>query len=328
MPGTGDSKQTTDQSQQQSGTTSLLQNQNQSQAGTTSATKNPWENAMPTINGILGQLNPLISNSGLNANQTAGINQLAANGQAGNPYAGAIGNTATSLLNGGGATAQSGAVQGGFDQLNSRLSATADPNYSSLDNPQLKAALAQIQSDVGNSVNGQFAAAGRDMSGANQMAYGRGVSAGQAPLLLNQFNTDRANQQGAASTLYNAQNSTSGILSGMNQQSNANQGAGITAATAANDATNYGANQLLAAGNQQANIPIQQLGLLAQIGLPVAGLGGTATGSTSQNGTAATTANGTSSQQGTGTSTTTKNPSLLEQMGGWAKLGSSIAGFM
>lgn len=320
MPGAGDSSATTNQSQQQSGLTSLLQNQNQSQTGTTSATKNPWENAMPTINGILGQLNPLIANSGVNSTQQAGIDALKANAANGNQFSPAINGVANNLLSGGNATAQSGAVQGGLDQLNQRLSAQADPNYSSLDDPRLKAALDQIQSDVGNSVNGQFAAAGRDLSGANQMAYGRGVSAAQAPLILNQFNTDRTNQQNAANSLYGAQNTTSGLLSGMNQQANSNQAAGITAAGAATDAQNYGANQLLNAGNQQANIPIQQLGLLAQIGLPIAGLGGTATGSTTANSAGTNSANGTSSSQGSGTSTTTQNPSLLSQMQGWTNL--------
>lgn len=316
----GQSSQTTDQSQQQSGTTSLLSNQNTAQAGSTSAVRNPWENAMPTINGILGQLNPLIANSGINANQQAGIDRTVANANAGNPFAGQIAQTAGGLLSGGGATAQSGAVQGGLDQLNQRLGAQAGANYSSLDDPRLRAALDQIQSDVGNSVNGQFAAAGRDMSGANQMAYGRGVSAAQAPLILNQFNQDRTNQQNAANTLYGAQNTTSGLINGMNQQDNANQVAGISASGAAMDARDYGASQLLSAGNQQAQIPINNLGLLAQIGLPIAGLGGTASGTTNANGTASNSANGTSQSSGSGTSTTTSNPSLLSQMQGWTNL--------
>lgn len=324
----GKSSQTTEQSQQQSGLTSLLQNQSQSQAGTTSATKNPWENAMPTINGILGQLNPLIENTGVNSTQQAGIDAMKANATAGNPYASQIGGVANNLLSGGGATAQSGAVQGGLDQLNSRLGAQADANYSSLDDPRLAAALAQIQSDVGNSVNGQFAAAGRDLSGSNQMAYGRGVSAAQAPLILDQYNKDRTLQQNAANTLYGAQNTTSGLLSGMNQQSNSNQAAGISASGSAMDAKNYGAEQLLAAGNQEANIPIQQLGLLAQIGLPIAGLGGTATGSTMANSSGTNSANGTSNTTGSGTSTTTSNPSLLSQLQGWSNLGSSLMAFM
>ena len=45
-------------------------------------------------------------------------------------------------------------------------------------------------------------------------------------------------------------------------------------------------------------IPIQALGSLAQIGIPIGGLG----------------------QQTSGTSTTTKNPSILEQLTGWKNL--------
>ena len=147
-------------------------------------------------------------------------------------------------------------------------------------NPALAAQLAQIQTDVGNSVNSQFAAAGRDFSGANQMAYGRGVAAGEAPVIAAQYNTDVANQMAAANALYGAGNTTANTLSGMQQQYLANQGQGVTAAQSALDAQNYGANATLAEEAQRRGIPVQALGLLAQIGVPIAGLGGQTNGTT------------------------------------------------
>ena len=140
-------------------------------------------------------------------------------------------------------------------------------------NPALAAQLAQIQTDVANSVNGQFAAAGRDLSGDNQMAYGRGVAAGEAPVIAGQYNQDVANQFNAANALYNAGNTTAGTLSGMQQNYLANQGQGVSAAQSALDVQNYGANATLAAEAQRRGIPVQALSLLAQIGVPIAGLG-------------------------------------------------------
>src|SRR5258708_446257 len=61
----------------------------------------PWGPAMGEVSGLLGSLNNLIPGSGVNSAESGAINQLTQNGQAGNPYASAIGNTATNLLNGG-----------------------------------------------------------------------------------------------------------------------------------------------------------------------------------------------------------------------------------
>ena len=64
----------------------------------------------------------------------------------------------------------------------------------------------------------------------------------------------------------------------MTQQGLVNQGQGITAAGQANDAANAGANATLQAEAARRGIPVQALGLLAQIGIPIGGLGGQSTG--------------------------------------------------
>src|SRR6202008_2967754 len=116
-----------------------------------------------------------------------------------------------SLLNGGGANAQAGNVQGNLDIFREQLTPYANGSMVG-NNPALAAQLAQIRDDVGNSINSQFAAAGRDFSGANQMAYGRGVAAGEAPVIAAQYNQDVAYQINAANELYNAGNPPAGTL--------------------------------------------------------------------------------------------------------------------
>jgi hypothetical protein len=145
-------------------------------------------------------------------------------------------------------------------------------------NPALQAQLAQIASDTTNQVNGQFAAAGRSGSGMNQQALGRGIAQGEAPVIANQYNQDVGNQMNAANSLYGAQNSTSGLMSGLNQQGLANQGAGVQASQDALSAQNYAPQQQLALSQLLQQIPAQNLGLLAQIGIPIGGLGGQSTG--------------------------------------------------
>jgi hypothetical protein len=211
--------------------------------------------------------------------ETGALDKLQANAAQGNPYAGQIGGYAQSLLNGGGANALAGNLQGNLGTFQSQLTPYANGSMIG-NNPALAAQLAQIQTDVGNSVNGQFAAAGRDLSGANQMAYGRGVAAAEAPVIAAQYNQDVANQINAANSLYNAGNTTAGTLLGMQQNYLANQGQGMSAAQSALDAQNYGANATLAAEAQRRGIPLQALGLLAQIGVPIAGLGTQSTSNT------------------------------------------------
>jgi hypothetical protein len=69
-------------------------------------------------------------------------------------------------------------------------------------------------------------------------------------------------------------------LSGLQQNYLANQGQGVTAAQSALDAQNYGANATLAEEAQRRGIPVQALSLLAQIGVPIAGLGSQSNGTT------------------------------------------------
>lgn len=239
----------------------------------------PWQAAQPMLQGILGQLGTDLGNTGLTSAENGALTTLRNNAALGNPYAGQVGSYAESLLNGGGANAQAPNVQSNLASFESQLTPYANGSMIG-SNPALAAQLAQIRSDVGNSVNSQFAAAGRDFSGANQMAYGRGVAAAEAPVIAAQYNQDVANQVAAANALYNGGNTTANTLSGLQQNYLSNQGQGVSAVQSALDAQNYGANATLAEEAQRRGIPVQALGLLAQIGTPIAQLGTQSSGTT------------------------------------------------
>jgi hypothetical protein len=101
-----------------------------------------------------------------------------------------------------------------------------------------------------------------------------------APILLGQANTDTANRINAANTLYGAGNTTSGLITGNNTTANANKVAGIDVANSALSAKNYGATSTIAADELGKSIPATDLGMLAQIGIPIAGLNTTTNGNT------------------------------------------------
>ncbi len=250
----------------------------------------PWAAAQPMLQTILGQIGSNLNNTGLTSAETGALNTLQSNAAQGNPYAGQIGGYAQSLLGGGGANAQAPNVQSNLGTYQSQLTPYANGSMIG-NNPALAAQLAQIRDDVTNQVNGQFAAAGRDFSGANQQALARGIAQGEAPVIAAQYNQDVANQLGAANSLYGAGNTTANTLAGFQQNYLANQGQGVPAAQSALDAQNYGANSTLAEEAQRRGIPVQALGLLAQIGTPIAGLG------TQSNGTSASTQDMSGAQQ-------------------------------
>jgi hypothetical protein len=316
---------------------------------TQQSTTNPWATATPALEGILGQLQSGLGNTGLTGNEQGALGQIEQNAGSASQYAPQIGSYASSLLSGGGANAQAGNVsqnlkdygtaingansaastnlsgyQSALTGANSGAQSNLDAYRSQLtpfangsmvgNNPALQAQLDTMRSDITNQTNGTFAGAGRDFSGANQMALGRGISQGLAPVIAGQYNTDIANQRGAADALYGAGNTTNafqagnagagfgagqstgqflsgnagnlynggntsaGLLSGLNQQGLANQGQGVQAAQDATTAQNAGANATLQAEAQRRGIPVQALGLLAQIGIPIAGLGSQSTG--------------------------------------------------
>ena len=256
---------------------------------------NPWEPSQGLLTGILGQLRGQLGNTGITANETNALNAY----QGMNPQ---FLDYAKNLLSGGGALDQAGNVQAGYDRfVNQTNPLASNTNYNPLDTPGFRDAINTITSDITNNVNGQFAAAGRDFSGANHQALSRGIMQGVAPTIAAQYNQNVQNQQGAARDLFGAGNTNAGLLSGLQQQKLANQGQGFS--TSGDILSNS-----LNAEAARRGIPTQALGLLANIGVPIAGLGGTSSGTSS------------------GTSTSTHNPSIMQQVAGWTGIGNSMLG--
>ncbi|HJP69397.1 MAG TPA: hypothetical protein VJ846_10885 [Sphingomicrobium sp.] len=249
---------------------------------------------MPEIQGLLSGVQNLQGSTGLTPAQTGAIGQLTANGQAGNPYSGGTSAAVNNMLAGGGAFNQAPMVQAAYNQYGANTSPLAsNTNYDPMSTPGIGDRLAALNDSITQQVNGQFAGAGRFGSAANSKALGQGIAAGEAPILTAQYNQNVQNQQGAAGNLFNAGNTTANTLAGMAQTGVGNQNTGINnVATALND-SQWGPKQTIAAQQLLQSIPASNLGLLAQIGIPLAQLGSSSNG----------------------TSNTTQTPSLLTQIG-------------
>jgi hypothetical protein len=242
----------------------------------------PWAPSMSTLGGILGQLNGALGNAQLTGTETNALNQMAANASAGNPYAAGIAGVAGNLLAGGGAD-RSGIVNNAYATLQSQLSPYAGgANLNPYSTPGFGDALGTLNGDITNQINGQFAGAGRDLSGMNVQALARGLAQGEGGLIQSQYNQNVANQLSAANALYGAGSGTAQQLAGLDQARLANQQAGIGAAQSALAAQNYGPQMQLAVEAQRRGIPLQSLQQIAGIADPIAGLGKESEGTSTQ----------------------------------------------
>ena len=239
----------------------------------------PWQPAQAGLTGILSQLNGYTGQTGITGAQTGALNTIENNGANTGQYAPAVQGYTQNLLSGGGATDQAGNINNAYQQYQAQTQPLAsNTNYNPMSTPGFSDALNTQIADITNGVNGSFAAAGRDFSGANSQALGRGITQGIAPTIAAQYNQNVQNQQGAAGNLYNAGNTTGGILSGLNQQGLVNQGQGVNAIGAGQTALNSGATNTLAAESQRLGIPLQNLGMLSSLFGGIAGLGSQSSG--------------------------------------------------
>jgi hypothetical protein len=239
------------------------QNTTQNQVAQTT----PWGPAAGTLASLLGQAGNI--NPNLTGTESGALNSLTALGAKGNPFTGQIGGVANTLLGGGGANNQSGLIGNAYSQYQQQLNPYLQSSYLDPRNtPGFSDALKAVNSDITSQVNGQFAGAGRDMSGMNTQAVARGLSQGEGQLIANQYNQNAQNQLGAMGSLYGAGNTTGGLLSGLNQQGLANMQAGIGASQDATGAQQYGPLLELQAAAQARGIPPQTLAAQMGITLP------------------------------------------------------------
>lgn len=277
-----------------------------SQTQTTNSTTNPWAPAIPALQGLLGELQTKVGSTGLTSAENSAINAMAGSASAGNPYASGVGNVASTLLAGGGPD-RTGMVNDAYSQYQSALTPFARGDYvDPSKNAGLQSYLSTIGNDVTSRINAMYAGAGRDPSGAGAygQTLGRGIAEGTAPVLYGAYNDARNQQLGAINSLYGAGGTTASTLSGLDQTRLGNMQAGIGAAGAANEASTWGPQAMLAAEAARRGIPMQHLGQLTGLLGGIASLG----------------------QQSNATSETVKRASPMEQALGWTQAVGNLFG--
>jgi hypothetical protein len=263
-------------------------------AGTSSSTQNtqqksktaPWGPTVGPLTDIVGGIQGQFGNYQPSGAENDAISQLMKNAQGGNPFATQIHGLANDLLSGG--TDRSGMVNQAYADYKKQAQPYLSPDY--LDpykNPAMRSYLDTTSNDIQSRLSSMYAGAGRDPSGAGNFGgtLARGITEGTAPIFANQYNQNVATQTGMMGNLYNAGNQTAGILSGLDQLSLGNRAQGVGAAGAAMEAKNYGPMATLAAEAMRRGLPLQNLGQLSSLLLPIAGLGSQSKGNATSVGT-------------------------------------------
>lgn len=227
----------------------------------------PWDAAIPTAKKVIGQIDSLTGNTGITANENSAFDALTANAQAGNPYAGSIGNLATDLLGNGERT---GMVRDSYGGLKAGLTPYANMNTNPYENEAFTKAVGYIGDDVMNRMKSAYAGAG--VSPVNTGDFGKtvgeGIARGVAPTWLQAYNDMEGRKLGAIEGLYNAGGQTAGLLTDL-----ASRGVDVSnAATAAKDQPHQ---KLLEIEAARRNLPVQNVAQLENLIVPMAQLGGT-----------------------------------------------------
>jgi hypothetical protein len=245
----------------------------ESKSQSSKSKQDPWKPAVPYLKDFLAQTGQVGANAGqgLTPGQTAAFGQLKDNALQSSPWIAQQSQLAGDLY---GTADRTGIVGDAYSGLQSQLGDYASGKYlDPMSNPQMQAILQQVGDDAANRVNAQFAGAGRDLSGANQQAVGRGVTQAQLPLLLDQYNRAQGQQFDAAKTLYGAGSDTASTQGALDAQRAALRGQAAGAGQAATDMQNAGAERTIDLEQMMKTLPYEELGQLASLLFPAGQLG-------------------------------------------------------
>ena len=245
---------------------------------TTSSQTQPWQPTQPLLNNIIGGLGTQYgSQAPTNPAEQTALNQIQANASSIPSY----GPQATSLVNDlftGGPNFQP-QVSDAISQYQQQLTPYAQGQYlDPTQAPGMQNVLDTIRNDTSNQINGLFAGAGRDLSGAHVQTLARGISQGEAQPLLNQYQTNQGIQQNAINNLFQGGLLGAQTQSGLYQTGLGNRLTGLSTAPQIATAANTGPQSILDANQAQRNLPLSNIGNIENLLLPIAGLGSQSNG--------------------------------------------------
>ena len=248
MSGLGQSQQNTSQ-------------QSQSQSS-------PWAPAQGELMQILQGIGGQNGNMQMTPQEQQAIQQWQQNAGGLQNFTGQATNAANKFLTGD----PTGLLGPAYQQYQNTMNPIANASLNPMQTPGFSNALNTMNTDITNQVNGGFAAAGRSGSGLNTQNLARGLSQGDSQAIANQYNQNVSNVQNASNGLLAGGMGTAGAMGN-------NMGQGLGIAGTIPGFASQGPQAMLQAGMAGQQLPMQLLGMLENLTVPIAGLGGQTSGS-------------------------------------------------
>ena len=237
--------------------------------------KTPYAPAQQDIANILSNLGQMQGTGGYNTQpETNAFSQALSNLNGMPNFGPAAAQTASNFLQTGGDPTGLLRTSAGNLQSVAGEGANGGAGLNPMNTPGMQGVLNTIDQDTQNAINGQFAGAGRSLSGLNTQTLARGLAQGEAVPLLNQYNQNVSNMMGANQGLGN-----------ISQNATANIGQGLNIAQAAPGLATSVPMAAEGIAQQQQQLPYQTLGEETNIANILGGLGGQTIGSGNQQNT-------------------------------------------
>ena len=226
--------------------------------------KTPYAPAQQDIANILSNLGQMQGTGGYNTQpETNAFSQALSNLNGMPNFGPAAAQTASNFLQTGGDPTGLLRTSAGNLQSVAGEGANGGAGLNPMNTPGMQGVLNTIDQDTQNAINGQFAGAGRSLSGLNTQTLARGLAQGEAVPLLNQYNQNVSNMMGANQGLGN-----------ISQNATANIGQGLNIAQAAPGLATSVPMAAEGIAQQQQQLPYQTLGEETNIANILGGLGG------------------------------------------------------
>lgn len=234
----------------------------------------PWGPAIPYLANFLKDADlgrSVLGPSGDQLDAYASLKQKAAQGM---PWLDQIQNLTSDLF---GTTSRAPTIDAAYTSMRDSLGGLArGDNQDILSDPRMQAMLKQVGDDAQSRITGAFAAAGRDITGnaAGQGAIGRGVTAAQLPILMQEYARQQGRSDQAIRDLMTGATSAATTGQQLDAEAMGRRAQGVNAAQSYLTARDTPENTVLNLDQQIKAMPFEDMSLLASLLLPVAGLGG------------------------------------------------------
>ncbi|HNA87084.1 MAG TPA: hypothetical protein PLB04_16025, partial [Nitrospira sp.] len=198
-----------------------------------SSTSRPWDESMGLVNTLLGQYGSL--NPGVTAGQKSSLENLRSSLSGLPNYGDAASGAVSNIFGSASSAPQVGMLNTAYDSLRTNLAPTASgANLDPYSTPGFRDAIQTAINDTTNQVKGSYAASGRDPSGAGSFAQslGRGITAGIAPTIANQYNQNYRNMVDANNSIFSGAGQTASSINNLRSGDVATTLAGIQGAGA------------------------------------------------------------------------------------------------